>query len=79
MVRSAGCACLLVQGVFPIVQFSSKSFKKSCFNSIRPPDRVRCQFVQFSSGQRAKCLRSVRSVHSVEFTNSSDPAVGGYV
>ena len=55
--------------------FSSKSFTKSPFSSVRLPDRVDWQFVQFSSGHGSQepPFSSFSSVHSVQFTNSSGP------
>ena len=48
-------------------KFSSKSFKKSSFSSIRLPDRVGCQFVQFSLGHMGQVppLSSFSSVHDL--------------
>ena len=56
-------------------KLSSKSLNESSFSSVRLPDRVDCQFVQFSLGHGGPepKISSFSSVNSVQFTNSSGP------
>ena len=63
------CGILVTQIEFKIV------LKKSSFSSARLPDRVGCQFVQFSSGNACQVppFSSLSSVYSIQFTNSSGP------
>ena len=78
MVRFDGCDCLIACpgcGVFSKCRkFNSKSFKKSSFSSLRLPDRVGCQFAQFSSGpvDQVPPFSSFSSVHSVQYSSSRE-------
>ena len=67
--RFAECACLLVRGVvwYRSAASSVQNGLNSSFSSVRLPDQVGCQSVQFSSGKRGQVPRSV------QFTNSSGP------
>ena len=66
----AGCACLIVRDVV-WCQSDANSvqnrLQKSSFCSVRLPDRIDCQFVQFSSGHGGQELpfSSFSSVHEL--------------
>ena len=78
MVCSAVSACL--SGVWcgvGVMQIQFKAALKSSFSSVRLPYRVGFQFIQFGSGHgdRVPPFSLFSPVHSVQFANSSGPAL----
>ena len=53
------------------MQIQFKIVLKSSLSSVRLPDRVICQSVQFGDGGQVPPFSSFSSVHSAQFTNSS--------